>query len=301
MPIAEVLVGEAINCLLPVFLGMVSDKIKGVKKEKVDFDSISNFWEANAQVLIPGKYVSIKGALSKYAPMLIGPPKAKREVHRAYRRSIPEADYKNIKTTIDANLAFTAGQMVWRLEAEESSWVYLGLYHSIVRNSIPVFIDKDYYYNCVEEIFLKCKSPCVVEAVVIGKLHYISGSIISKFIEQNKLEGLIKPEILDAGKRVFGIVVDGTDTRIKYSGSARYLDGDIWVAVELNGEQFFVSRFLDLSDPNDFLCECEELKKDVEEFLPDGKIVFQFDQVDKLIAGYERITVNDLIQRATQR
>lgn len=296
--VVEIILKEAFEYIGPIVYGVITQQVKGRRKDRVYFDNIVDFWEGN---LKEGKYVSIEGTLSKYAPMLIGHPNAKREVHRAYRRSIPEKDYKNIKTVVDAYLAFTAGQMVWRLNPQDSTHVYLGLYHSIVRNSIPVFVDKDYYFNTVERIFSKGKSPYVVEAKVEGRLQHIAGSFINEIIENYKLEGLIKPEIIDAGKRIFAIMVDGYDTKIKYSGVTRYLDGDIWVAVDLNGEQFFVSRFLDLANPNDLNQESQNLRRDVEEFLPQGKIVFQFDQVDKLIPGYQKVTVDDLKKRFTQR
>jgi hypothetical protein len=285
----------------PIICGTVAHQAEKLRKDRVCFvkdrvyfDSIGDFWGSD---LKDGEYVSIKGALSKYAPMLIGPPKAKREVHRAYRRSIAEIDYKNNKTVVDPYLAFTAGQMVWRLDPQNSTHMYLGLYHSIVRNSIPVFIDKNYYLDTVERIFSKGKNPYVVEAQVNGRLQRMSGNLINGIINNYKLSGLIKPEVIDTGKQLFGIMVDGQDTDIRYSGVARYLDGDIWVAVELNGEQFFVSRFIDLADPVDLEQESQNLMEDVKELFPKGEIIFQFDQVDKLITGYQKVTVDDLTTR----
>ena len=296
--VVETLVECAFKYVFPVVYGTIMQQFKERRKDVLHLDSVTEFWEGD---LREGEYVSMEGALSVYAPLLIGPPKAKRELHRAYRRSIPEKDYKNIRTVVDAYLAFTAGQMVWRLNPKDSKYVLLGLYHSIVRNSIPVFVDRDYYFNTVQEIFSKGKSPHVVEAKVEGRVQQVPGSFISEIIENYKLEGLIRPEIIEAGKQVFAILVDGHDTSIAYSGAARYLDGDIWVAVDLNGQQFFVSRYVDLADPEDLHQESQALRKDVEEFLPQGNIVFQFDQVDRLITGYQKVTVDDLKRRFTQR
>ena len=296
--VVETIVECSFKYVFPVVYGTIMQQVRERRKDVHHLDSVTEFWEGD---LREGEYVSIEGALSVYAPLLIGPPKAKRELHRAYRRSIPEKDYKNIRTVVDAYLAFTAGQMVWRLNPQDSKYVLLGLYHSIVRNSIPVFVDRDYYFNTVKEIFSKGKSPHVVEAKVEGRVQPIPGSFIGEIIENYKLEGLIRPEIIEAGKQTFGIIVDGHDTGITYSGAARYLDGDIWVAVDLNGEQFFVSRYVDLADPNDLYQESQALRKDVEEFLPQGNIVFQFDQVDRLITGYQKLTVDDLKRRFTQR
>lgn len=299
MPIIEALLQGGIECIGPMLLGMVGHKIARSTKCRVDLDNVADFWKEVGKSSRQGEKVSFEGALSKYGPMLIGAPDAKREVHRAYRRSIPEEHVRHNKATVDAYLAFTAGQMVWRLDVENSQWVYLGLYHSIVRNSIPLFVEKDYYLNAVEKVFSKGSSPHVVEARVEGRVQQIPHSFISEFVKKNNLSHLIRPEIINAGKRVFGLMVDGQDSKISYAGKPRYLDGDMWVAVDLNGQQFFVSRFLDLANPKDLEQESEYLKKDVEEILPGGKIVFQFDQVDKLISGYQTVTVDSLINRLT--
>ncbi len=305
MAVIEDMVKDAIEYLVPVVFEMEAEE---VGKEKIPFDSVGGFWGADMET---GTEVSIEGALSTYAPMLIGPPKLKRELHRAYRRqlppddynrSLPEKEYESVKTTVDAKLAFTAGQMVWRLDLEERvNWVYLGLYHSIVRNAIPVFVDKDYYFNSVQKIFSKGKSPHVVEAEVTGRLQQIPGSLIYEFAEKDKLEHLIRPTLIDAGKRIFGIFVDGNRTKIKYSGAARYLDGDIWIAVDFEGKEFFISRFLDIADPDDLNEESENLKEEVKKFLPKGEIVFQFDQVEPLLPGYQKVSLHELFKFHTQR
>jgi len=298
--IAVDLIKEAAKAVViagPPLIEWAKLKFRGSAKDKVYSTSISEFWEDKEGVLEKGRHVSIQGALCKYIPMLIGPPKAKREVHRVYRRSKLEKGYEKNRTDVDANLAFTAGQMVWRLPYESLGWVPLGLYHSIVRNSIPVFVYKDYYREIVEKLFTKGRSTYTVEAKVEGILGPIPENFINKFIKENKLASKIKPKITSAAaKPIFGIMVEGQNTKIEYSGEARYLDGDIWVAVESNGKQKFVSRFLDLADDDDLRQESQNLKKDVEELYPKGKIIFQFDQVDKPITAYQTVPVKDLIE-----
>jgi hypothetical protein len=151
--IAELLVGESMSLLAPVVCGLVAAKIVDSRSETVQLHSIGEFWNMSNDPSFTQYSVEINGSLSKYAPFLLGPPMAKREIHRAYRRSIPEEDYKNIKTVIDAYLAYTAGQMVWRIDCNEAEYVFLGLYHSIVRNSIPVFVEKKYFYDKVDKLF----------------------------------------------------------------------------------------------------------------------------------------------------
>lgn len=302
-----------------VVSGLIVDALKGIckwihsisvedrsLKKKIDIiqlESISDFWEKKRGLLSAEKYISIQGSLSKYAPMLIGPPRAKRELHRQYRRSIPASDYDKKRSVIDANLSYTAGQMVWRFEHDDLNWMYFGLYHSIVRNSIPVFIEKSYYYKIVESFFKEERNRYVIEAKIVGKLKEIPENFVNKFIKENQLAGKIIPSILSSSQMVpLAVLIDGKDTSVKFIGSSRYLDGDIWIGLELGGEQFFVSRFLDIADYQELLEESTALKKDIEELYPNGKIIFQFDQVEKLISNqHQLVDVDDLINQFTRQ
>jgi len=259
----------------------------------IELNSIGDFWEKN---FIEGQFISIEAALSQYAPMLVGPPMLKREVHRGYRRAIPEYDFeemREMKTVIDANLAFTAGQMVLRLNPQKTDWIYMGLYHSIVRNSIPVFVEKDYYNRVVEPLFgtEENRITYVIDAKVIGRLISFPRDFLREFIEKYHLQSLIRPDILgpEDGKKVFAMFIDGNNTKIEYTGAARYLDGDIWVALKFQDEEKFVSRFIDFSNLEDVRRESKALEKDIQEFLPDGNIIYQFDQVEKIIPGYQTV------------
>lgn len=257
------------------------------KRRPAKFITIRQFWEAEKEA---GELVEIRGTLSKFAPFLPGNPNLKRTLHREYRRAILEEDYEANETTVDAYLAFTAGQMVWRLDQldqKKQKRVYLGLYHGIVRNSISILVDKGYYDHTVAQIFDQGRSQDTVEVVVRGILERIPENIMARFIENHGLKDRVSPELLDALGTEFGITVSGrAGTRIKYSGSTRYLDGDIWVVVEQDGKEHFVSRFLDLSDPNDVKNESDCLHADVASLFPDGRIVFRFDQTEPLVDGH---------------
>jgi hypothetical protein len=105
--------------------------------------------------------------------------------------------------------------------------------------------------------------------------------------------------ISDTEREILAIFVDGHNTEIEYLGKARYLDGDIWVALSSGVEEIFISRFINLSDVEDVRQEAKALQVEAREFYPDGEIVYQFDQVEKLIEGYQ--TVDSMIERFTKR
>jgi hypothetical protein len=267
-----------------------------------DFNSISDFWRADPRTIV-GTYVSLNGALSTYLPLLVGPPNLKREIHRAYRRSIPEEDYRRDKTTVDAMLAFTSGQMVWRLQPTDSPWTLLGLYHSIVRNSLLVVADRAYYATAVEPIFLKGNNSNVVEAQVKGQVVPLEDNLLRDFLESHRLQGFIRPRLLrESLQPPVALKVEGRVTEISYLGPARYLDGDVWVGVEVQGEQFFVSRFVDLADDQDLSEELAGLESDVKEYLGNGQVVFQFDQVNKLFAASSKEQlINEALNPVSRR
>ena len=267
-------------------------------------ESVNKFW-SNSTNIHEGDTVFIKGALSVYAPIFIGNPYLKRDIHRGYRRAVPtikQEDTKFNPTTFDAHLAFTAGQMVIRLDPEETKeldWIYMGFYHSIVRNSIPVFVSKDYYFNVVENLFKNNKTS-VIEANVTGKIIKFPSDFIQEYIEKNNVKSYVRPEIVtNFTQSTKAIYIDGNDSSIEYIEKARYLDGDIWVALKVGVEEYFVSRFINLSDMDDLQKESQLLAKEVSEMLPlDGKIIYQFDQVDKLVERGQ--TVESMLKRFTE-
>ena len=84
------------------------------------------------------------------------------------------------------------------------------------------------------------------------------------------------------------IIGENDDTGIEVLSKApRYLDGDIWAAVETADGQSFVGRFVDLADPLDYHSELKDLKKEIEEKrVSEGlKLLFQFDQVLRPLGG----------------
>lgn len=265
-----------------------------IKKSQY-YDNISDIWDSDIEDY---SKIRVNGVLSKFFPLLIGPPKMKRNLHLEYRRSIPANISEESKIIIDSYLAYTAGQMVWRFNQCNSNIVCLGLYNCIARNSIPIFVDRDYYNKNVENMFIKAGNDYSIEVSIDGVISRLQENFIDDFLNSYKMQmsGFIKSNILNKDRPVYGILVDGKKTRISYKNKATYLDGDIWVAVELDGKQFFVNRFINLSDANDLQKEKLMLKKDVEKYLTGGKIIFQFDQIEKIVQGAQSVTINDILE-----
>lgn len=111
------------------------------------FPTVSAFWKAKSILLADLEMVTVRGTLSQFAPMLMGPPRAKRRLHREFRKAI-ETDRlfgERKRLTINACMSISAGQMVHREVRRENRKRLLGLYESIVRNAIPVFVLPEYY------------------------------------------------------------------------------------------------------------------------------------------------------------
>jgi hypothetical protein len=257
---------------------------------------IRDFWKPGA--IRHGQRIAIAGSLSVYAPFLMGSPKLKRNLHRSFRRAAMRLKKKMGPTFVDALMAYTAGQMVWRLESSSMPYVFMGIYHSIVRNSIPIFVDKSYYDESVAYLF--DNGPSTIEAKVVGKVTRISLAFLDEYVETIGVKSDFDPSILTGDRKdTYALQIDGADseTGIERIGDSRYLDGDIWVAVLENGESHFVSRFLDLADPDDLRNERNALKEDADNLYPEAKLLAEFDQVQRTFGGVQQIDTEDYIRR----
>ncbi|MBN1999287.1 adenylate/guanylate cyclase domain-containing protein [candidate division KSB1 bacterium] len=260
----------------------------------VVIEKIMEFWQKDESIFEQNPLIMIEGTISQYAPMIIGNPLEKRQLHWEFRESLSQKHPKEELATINTMLAYTAGQMVWRLEnGIDRDWIYLGLYQGIVRNSIPVFISQEYYNSIKSSVFSK-ESPCTSDAQILGKVKKLPESFISNIIENNEMGDFIRPRIFtDVQSPVYCIIVDGHDTFIKFKNRTRYLDGDIWIAIEVEKHSFFLSRFCDLSDMNDIKGEAEKLKSYVLSKYPHHpQVIFQFDQQQKLFSGFQTIELD---------
>jgi hypothetical protein len=242
--------------------------------------NISDFWkDANAGKITEGSMISIQGQLSLYAPLCIAPPSVKRMNHMLYRSHISSTSdiTDDLKAKIDAMLSYTAGQMVLRLDDKDKPLIYLGLYHSIIRNSIPVFVEGKYYREKIKKMFDNNSNPYVMEAIIAGELKALPSCSLSKINSTNISLSM------SSQKPVFAVMIDGVNSYIEYVGESRYLDGDIWFALEDEKKQFFVSRFIDFGDKDDLMEQKKDLRDDIMKDYKDvKKIIYQFDQVEKM-------------------
>ena len=283
----ESVVERIIASLAPAAIQKTWERIKKKKTgSEVEIKSVRRFWKMYRKSsrigepeLREGMLITLKGTLSKYAPMIIGDPIKKRELHKEYRKKLSERKVEDTDR-IDPKLSLTSGNTVWRIKIGD--FVYLGLYQGIVRNSIPVFVKKE-YYESIEGIFFKDDNPYCVDVVLTGSLGELSAEVVDKV-------GLVEKG------SVYGLFVGNKGTKIEYLGEADYLDGDIWIALKDGRKEHMVSRFLDLGDIDDFEDELKKLKGDVKEVLsanPNSQVILQFDQVNRPIQVKQTIEIED--------
>ena len=264
------------------------------------FQRITDFWDAEPNVLREGRLVTIEGTVSKFAPLFIGSQKRKRRLHLQFREWLESKGSLDSekRAQLNAYLAYSAGQMVWRLAALDSEWRFLGLYQAIVRNSIPLFVHRDFFEQSVVR-FLPANRSCV-EARVTGRLRQIRGKIFEELVDLSRFDGAIRPAIDEAGGRqVFGMFIDGDRTGIEYLRDTPYLDGDIWVAVRHANEERFVTRFVNLADRAHVEREAQLLNEYIKAHFPEAEIIYEFDQVDRLTADYRSTDTDRILKQLT--
>lgn len=232
--------------------------------------SFSSFWDQ-----AEGTMVSVEGTLSRFAPFIIGPHKLKRDAHLKFRKKMEQLEQQGRPPGPSSNavLSFTAGQMVWRPVLSDTEWEYLGLYQSIVRNSLPVFVKKGYLSTIRSDLF--AENRYAVDVKVTGQVKCLPESF-EKALDKRGKQG-IRPEInLWGGQAPLALYVDDNGS-IERNAPARYLDGDIWVAVGKGSQERFISRFLDLSDAEDIAARLQELREEVKSLPRDFKVTSVFD------------------------
>jgi len=241
-------------------------------------ESVADFWDRRGSTVTPGSLVNLRGTFSQFAPMLMGPPRAKARLHKAFREALETnaALMKRKAASIDACMSVSAGQMVWRLRDVRSDYVYLGLYDSIVRNSIPVLVAKEYYESNLEAVF-KAHEIKTFEASVTGRVIEMDNSPTKRFIERHA-QDFISPRITDElCNSVYGLVVEGGHTSVERRGPARFLDGDTWIAVETEGLEKFLTAFLNVASPTERKEEINLLYEKAQRLPGPPRIMAQYD------------------------
>lgn len=261
--------------------GIIYLKNKIVKESEVDFGDVREFWKASRKgELKENMQISIRGLLSKYAPLFPGDPLTKRNQFKEYRKKL---DAEKETKDLDAKMSIASGQMVWRLPSHNGIR-YMGLYQGIVRNSIPVFMDERTYYN-------------------FTKLFKTEDDIYSLQVE---LSGMLRPlsqySFVGTKEPIYSIYLSHKNpgAYIKRTGKADYLDGDIWAWIQDSGENKIITRFLDLADFEDFENERKKLSEEVNEY-KNSKLILHFDEVQPVIQMRQEITFGTLIEKLTSQ
>lgn len=241
--------------------------------------SVRAFWEGRGSAVVPGSIVSVSGTFSQFAPMLIGAPTAKRRLHKAFRQAleVDESLRRRKAPTLDACLSVSAGQMVWRLRPEGTAHAYFGLYESIVRNSVPVLVANEYRASRLDEEFRAAERK-TFEARVTGRVVALNNTPAKRFLDKYG-GGIVSREIVrELCRDVYALVVDGDGTGVERLGDPRYLDGDVWIAVESDGKERFLTSFVDIANPAERKQALEELLSKARALPGPLRIFSQYDE-----------------------
>jgi hypothetical protein len=271
-----------------------------------EFDNVTDFWKKRD--FREGDYVKIDGTLSVFGPTMFGSPRSKRDLHRETRRFVLnaiESDPDYI-TQFDSLISYTAGQMVVRCNFPDLPYTYLGFYHSIARNSIPLFVNTEYYLREIAKFFED--GVTAVEVSILGRFNHTDTNFLRSFLEAFKLDEIYDGELLEErlSQQDYSIQVNGDtpiggkidSTHIDMKGPSRYLDGDIWVVAKNSNNIGIVSRFIDLTDSEDLQIERLLLKQDVRSIFKASEIISEYDQVNRIFEEANQILDSDRLLRA---
>lgn len=250
---------------------------------KKRYRSVMQFWADRAH-LREGDLIEIEGTFSDFAPLLIGYPKAKRALHMSFRKALEKSpQLARIKSrTINACMSISSGQMVYRDRNIAQEGVFCGLYESIVRNSIPIFITRQFYESSIREIMLK-NSCDTFYANIVARVTMKKMTKLKQFIKKYDITHVISKQVIDdLCQNSLGLLVDGKSTSISFAAPAKYLDGDIWIAGETRGSEFFETTFIDIGDPRDREDALVILRQKLDEHRGNPRLVGQYDEVGQL-------------------
>ncbi len=242
----------------------------------VNCSGMSDLWQfiddlvLQQQPLGEAPAVHIHGQLSPYAPLLFGKPKHKRQLHLELRQGavqlIDELGYE-FGELLNGLLSYSAGQMVIR-PYFRGKYAFLGLYESIVRNSIPILIERQYYNSTLGSLFRKLNTLEVRLQAYLGEIPNFTKDALDDFGITDRLASILGEETINqVGKPNCALFVQGDDDTFidvpDISGDpllSRYLDGDIWLA---NSANSLITRFIDISSREDMLNAATQITRDL--------------------------------------
>jgi hypothetical protein len=240
--------------------------------------SVGEFWARRGTEVTPHRTISLEGTFSQFAPMLGGAPTAKRHLHKAFRQLL-QSDEKLRRRkapSLDACLSVSAGQMVWRFRNPDAVHACYGLYNSIVRNSISVLVTGDYQRHRLEPLFAE-HGRKTFEARVTGRVIPLDNSPVRQFLQKHAGDFMPESIVDELCREAYGLLVDGNGTGVDRIGGARYLDGDIWLAVDSGGRERFLTAFLDVANPREREQELNELFNQAKALAGPPRVFAQYD------------------------
>lgn len=254
----------------------------------VNCTGMSNLWEfiedlmLQKQSINQAPAISIHGQLSPYAPLLFGNPLYKRQLHLGLRQGavklVEELGYE-FGELLNGLLSYSAGQMVIR-PYFEGEYVFLGLYESIVRNSIPVMIERQYYNSTVGPLFRQFNCLEVGLQAFLGEIPNYTQDALNDFGITERLHSIIDDQtIKQVGRPNYALFVKGDDgscinVPADHPLPSRYLDGDVWVA---NAANSLITRFIDISSSKDMLNAVTQITRELRMSAFGRGIVSSFD------------------------
>lgn len=253
------------------------------------FPTVSTFWRNRATLIGGSEIISVQGTFSQFAPMLMGPPSAKRMLHRAFREAIETHRRfgERKRLTISACMSISAGQMVHREIRSENKKRLLGLYESIVRNAIPVFVLPEYYDRELVPNFEDNAGSRSYEAVVTGRLFPLDNNYIRRFLASQSMDKILPALVIDDLCRdAYALEVGGPGTRVQklVSQPTRYLDGDVWLALKSDGSERFMTAFVDITNE----AEREEEMRRMREAARGSQILASSDELQSIAQLLEK-------------
>ncbi len=261
----------------------LSELVLHRQPQATQFRTVSAFWKAKSTLLEELDLVTVQGTLSQFAPMLMGPPRAKRLLHREFRKAI-ETDRKfgeRKRLTINACMSISAGQMVHREVRKDNRKRLLGLYESIVRNSIPIFVLPEYYEQELLPAFLDNQGSGCIEAIVTGRLFLLDNNYIRRFFSRQGIDEILPAFVIDdLCQDAYALEVGSPGTKVQklVDQPVRYLDGDIWLAVKSDSRERFVTAFVDITNEAEREEEMLRLREDAR----GSRVIVAYDRLQSI-------------------
>jgi hypothetical protein len=261
----------------------------GHRPLSAQFHTVSAFWKSRSTVLQDLDLVTVQGTLSQFAPMLMGPPRAKRVLHREFRRAIEthRSFGERKRLTINACMSISSGQMVHHERRTGNEKRLLGLYESIVRNAIPIFVQPAFYESKILPALRDTRGSGCFEALVTGRPFQLDNNYIRRFLARQGIDQILPAFVIDdLCRNAYALDVGGpgSDVEALANQPVRYLDGDIWVAAAVDGAERFFTAFVDITSETEREEEMNRLRQES----ASGEFIAAYDEVQSIAQLLEK-------------